>query len=254
MKRLAKNITTLGVYSIVCVSVVFGMVTTTSATVQDELWQKAIDITAKNTWIPGHVLQHERVVDKKGKLQEDSESEILLAPGQNGKIAVNIVNAVSNGKDVTDEARKENDGEAESDEIIDSNNPFASDVQENIMVTRLDQQKTIQGKQCIGFQYSLETDSTIANEEKDVSIAGIAWIDEITGVPYEIEMEITSVPFKEDQVTINALKQIDHYNYIDGQWLQTESVLDMDIEVKAFLMKFKGTVNSVSQYSQHWKL
>lgn len=254
MKYSIKNLNIICRYNILCILIIGMFTPTASATIQDELWQKAVKIAEENIWIPGHVVQHEQVANTKGRIEEDTETHIQLVRGQEGKVVVKILKAVSNGKDVTEEARKEAEGEMELDEIIDSANPFTDVEQDNISVVRLDQDRIIQGRNCVAYQYRLNTLSTVMETEKEMIIEGIAWIDETTGVPYEIQSEIKSVPIKEDKLKINVLKQIDRYAYTEGEWIPVESVVNMDIEFKSFLMKFKGTINSISQYSQHWKL
>ena len=97
---------------------------------------------------------------------------------------------------------------------------FTPEACENIIIERLDRQKTIQGKTCVAFHYTMTSTSTFMDDdEHDVTVEGIAWIEETTGVPYEVENEITSLPIKSGKLTIKTLKHVERYNYVGGQWL-----------------------------------
>jgi hypothetical protein len=65
---------------------------------------------------------------------------------------------------------------------------------------------------------------------------------------------MTSLPLKADRLTIKTFEQVERYNYVAGEWLPVESVLNMDIEVRILLFKFKGKVNIVSLFSEYWEL
>lgn len=255
MKRSFKEVRNVFFYSILCLCMT-SMFNSAYASIQDDLWQKAVKIAEKNsTWIPGQIVQHQQVFNTKGKLEEDTKIDIQLEHGQEGKIAMKILKATSNGKDVTKEARKDAEEEMAIEDVIDNDSPFSASKQDEVSVVRLDQQEIIQEKTCVAYQYTYTTETSVVESEKEVTIKGIAWIEESTGVPYEVHSEIISVPLKEDKMKITELKQIDRFVYTEhGEWYAVENVINMKVEVKSFLMKFKGTINTVSQYSQHWSL
>lgn len=255
MKILSPKIRNICFYSTLCFCIT-NLFNSTYAAIQDDLWQKAVKLAEENSsWIPGQIVQHQQVFNTKGKLEEDTKIDIQLEHGQEGKIAMKILKATSNGKDVTKEARKDAEEEMAIEDVIDNDSPFSASKQDEVSVVRLDQQEIIQGKTCVAYQYTYTTKTSVVESEKEVTIKGIAWIDESTGVPYEMHSEFTSVPIKEDKMKITELKQIDRYVYTEhGEWYPVESVMNMKVEVKSFLMKFKGTINTVSQYSQHWSL
>jgi hypothetical protein len=225
------------------------MCTHVSASGQDELWQKAITIVETNQWIPGQMVEDEQVFNTKGKLEEQTETHVQLLRQNQDKVEWKLLKCIRDGKDITKKTREEVDGildiEATQD-VLDLETPFEPSYQDQISFKRLDQQKTIQGKQCVAFQY------TYAEEE--AVLEGIAWLEEQTGIPYEIHSALSG-SFEEDDVTMSDLKQIHRYTYTpQGAWYLVESEVDLKIELKSLLFKFKGQVRSVTTYSDYWKL
>jgi hypothetical protein len=225
-----------------------GMCTTVHAAGQDELWQKAIKIAEANQWIPGRIAENEKVFNIKGKLEEQTETKVQLLRRNSGKVEWKLLKCIKDGKDITPKARKEVDkilNIEKTEKILDLAPPFEPLIQDKMSVKRLQQHKTIQGKQCVAFQYTYRSE--------DGEVEGTAWIEEDTGVPYEIHSAVSG-SFEEDGLKMSELKQIDRYKYTaQGEWYLMESAADMSIMIKSLLFKFKGRVHAVSTYSQHWK-
>ena len=67
MKRSFKEVRNVCFYSILCLCMT-SMFNSAYAAIQDDLWQKAVKLAEENsTWIPGQIVQHQQVFNKKGK-------------------------------------------------------------------------------------------------------------------------------------------------------------------------------------------
>jgi hypothetical protein len=247
MRNIFRKIQKVMFYSLSMLHLL-GMCTIVHTVGQDELWQKAVKIAEVNQWIPGRIVENEKIFNIKGKLEEQTETHVQLLRQNSDKVEWKLLKCIKNGKDITQKVRKEVAGISNTKkayEILDLENHFEPLIQEKISAKRLQQYKTIQRKRCVGFQYTCLTD--------DGKVEGVAWIEEHTGVLYETHSAVSG-SFEEDGFKISKLKQIDRYRYTArGEWYLVESMAEMNIEIKNLQLEFKGQVHAVSAYSQHWK-
>ena len=237
-----------------------GICTHVSAAEQPELWQKAVRIASESRWLPGEVHEHEQVFSKKGKLEEETETLMILQRSKNGEILMSIVKNLKNGKDVTEKARKEHNIELSGSVTIEElmqmeENPFLPELQAQLEITPLEQEKTLNGKRCAAFRYVYDANFPLLSKAQDFRFEGIAWLAEGSGAPYKLEYELTQgLPVEEEGFKITSVKETARYGYsAEGDWYALQSVSDSDFEMNAFLVKFKGRSHEVSTYSRHWR-
>jgi hypothetical protein len=157
---------------------------------KDPLWQKAVEIAEKNVlWIPGLMVENETVFNQKGKLEERTERQIQFIRNEEGFIQTKLLKSVINGKDVSEEERKQIEGSDEHLEQDESDSPFAPRLQENVTAIRSPKTEWLNSVECVVFNYTQKTE--------DVSLKGKAWLAKDSGIPLKIQYN-TSDTIKED--------------------------------------------------------
>jgi len=227
---------------------VFGLPKIGTAAPTDSLWQKAVEISAASEdWVPGLIIEKEEVFDEDGKLEESSEVHLRFIPEKNGEIAIKLIKAIENGKEVTEEARDEIEKYLQELEEDEEDNPFNPGVQQNITIKRLNRTRVINDKKCIAYEYKQKT--------KDAEWYGTAWLEVGTGIPVEVQSEPDPLPPIEEGVEAESLSVIIRYDYTaEGAWYVKEAIVDIGIKVKILpLVTFKGTVHNVTTFSEYWK-
>lgn len=242
--------------SLLCLSIMGGQ-TTTSAATQPELWRKAVNVTSGSVWLPGRILEYEQVFDRKGKLEEETESLTQVQRDKDGKLRMTLVKYFENGKDITKKVREEEMSGAITLEELQqtTENPFLPDLQAQIDVTPLGREKIVEGVRCLAFRYVYSANFALLSKPQDFRIEGTAWLAEDTGAPYEVEYQLVhGLPVEDEGFKIVSVKEVTRYAYSeDGRWYALKSVTYSDFELNAFLMKFEGRSHTVANYSQHWK-
>ena len=64
--------------------------------------------------------------------------------------------------------------------------PFSPDVQEKVKIKVSDQRKELYGKMCLAFEY--------IQEFKEGLVIGVAWLNEETGAPVELQSSPDPLP------------------------------------------------------------
>ena len=198
MRNISKKVQKVMFYSLSLLHLI-GVYTTVHAAGQDELWLKAVKIAEANQWIPGKIVENEKVFNTKGKLEEQTESHVQLLRQNSDKIEWKLLKCIKDGKDITPKARKEIDGilnTKETDELLDLKTPFESSFQDKMSVKRLEQNKKILGRDCVAFQWTYLVDE--GETEEIEGVKGVAWIEEHTGVPFQIHSAVSD-SFEEDE-------------------------------------------------------
>lgn len=209
--------------------------------VPDPLWQKAADYMRRQIWVPGEMDTRERVYNLKGDLEEEQHVVLGFEPSGDHGVAVRLISAEENGRDITRQVRAQVEGRSPLSEIL-GPSPFAPGAGQRVAAHRTGEERRIGGRTCIGFAFSFHTD--------DASLQGVAWLDGETGLPLEAHAEIVSVPFEEDEVTITAYTEVQHYTITDqGQCLLERTHTDMAIEVPGF----EGQVRALNIAKKHWR-
>jgi len=210
-----------------------------------ELWGKAVRFAKTNQWLPGEILQKEEVFNGKGACEESSEIRIGLGAGKPGFVRPKIVRALQNGKDVTEEARKEGEKEVQI-EKLGLHDPFAVLDGAPAKAVCTMESRVIEGRTCIGHRFT--------REGKEGRFSGTAWLEKGTGLPVLVFCTAPSMKPEGEDVTVTGYERTDRYGMTDqGTWGLLESGSSMKVEAKGLIFSFKGSVQSKSTFGRFWK-
>jgi hypothetical protein len=233
-----------------CMALLAWLISTTAHVSADQalqgyprLWEKAAAYMAKNHWVPGKIIEHERTFNLKGKLEEETRFALSFSPGKHSSIKLQLLAAEENGKDISKRVQSTIGGNVTLDELV-GDSPFAPDKEQQVTSRLNGQQRLINGRDCAGF--------TFVHRTADETIEGTAWLDQKTGLPVEVYSTVTSVPFMEDDVKITTFKTSEYFTITSqGHCLLNQIQAEMDVEVPK--INFKGRVISRSLCEDHWK-
>lgn len=173
------------------------------AAADDLLWQKSLDLFSRNSsWHPGTMLVRTKEFDDAGKLRSTAYTEIEYKVSNEGELESEVINAVKDGRDITE---KQNRGRRKEENpfII---SPFNPEFQESIVVTPTDDSKQVGNSLCRRFDLSLEYDKR--------HYTGTAWLEKKTGAPLLLILRMESLPVFLDSMTMTF-----HYTFLDkGTW------------------------------------
>jgi hypothetical protein len=206
----------------------------------DALWQMAVTYLAAHQWVPGEVWVNEKVLDRKGGLEEERTLLLGLSARPDRTIQRRLITAEENGEDIAAAVRSELERATTLTELM-GDSPFSPAAEQEVKHWRNGAQRQIDGHACIGFGYALTTAEAL--------IQGIAWLDQDSGLPLELTAEVRSVPFKEDGFKISAYTETNHFSLSDGgDCFLTHTYLEMKISAWGF----KGRVETRRRFTQHW--
>jgi hypothetical protein len=222
---------------------------TTHAVGQDPLWQRAMEIaTANENWVPGFVVHLEEVYSGLGIRQEKIETHSSLDRHHNREVEATFLKILENGRDITESFTEEfGKSVVLEEEEYRIEHPFRSLVQESVRFTKTDRVKKIQGIRCAIYSVSYEAERG--------TWKGTAWLDESTGIPKRVEVELVTVPLDEKWYTILDLQVMTTFiTDGNGAWYAEEAVVDSEIEfvvreTKVYRSRIKETYN----FSDYWR-
>lgn len=219
-------------------------------TVSEPLWQRAVIIASQNQdLIPGAMYAHFNEFNSKGKLKKEEESWTRLSLGSNGDLHMELAKHLENGVDITAEKKKgfdkknnkqENKQKSKNEFGVELNdlNPFNPGNQENVTVTSLNHQESINGQPCSVFKYT----RTISPGNYQI---GKAWLDNSTGAPIRIDYTLDPLPAFVKELTC----KVDYKNEPTGAWYPNK--VEMDCKV-SFLF-FKAQIRNELGMDAFWK-
>ncbi|MBN2498939.1 MAG: hypothetical protein JXR96_30395 [Deltaproteobacteria bacterium] len=161
----------------------------------DSLWAKAVELADRNrSWVAGRMEIRSQVQDGDGKIEQREACSYRNLKAEGGRIRTELQKATRDGKDVTSEKRASEASE-KGDLVVrlHSDHPFLPEDQPKVALARTAKTKEIQGRQCIGYEYSLRIDA-------QTSTSGTAWLDSQTGAPLEIEFSQRPLPPHTDRM------------------------------------------------------
>ncbi|MEE8300807.1 MAG: hypothetical protein V3S24_00050 [Candidatus Tectomicrobia bacterium] len=205
----------------------------------DELWDKAVKIAANNSSIyPGTMVEHERVYDLKGRLEEYTRSHYRLRFDEQKGLQVTLVKAEKDNVDVTADKAKEVDP---ADLLTGEDNPFDPSMQPQVTARRA-RTTTLDGRQVIVYTYTQQTTEALWQ--------GQAYLDATTGVPVKIEAA-TNQTIQEENMKLSNINLTVFYTTLpDGSWGQDKMLLTMDLKMAVMpLVSFKGKVKSEIEFA-----
>ena len=215
---------------------------------QDSLWQKAVTLSGGNEdWVPGLLVVRMEMLDGRGSAQSTEETWLKMSLGPDGKIKVDLIKQVKDGKvkdgpETKVETRsgegKKKGERAKTSVSIGSDNPFSPQVQGNVSAKRTAQPKTILGKPCAGYEFKLST-------KEGKTLSGTAWLEEPTGIPLEIQYTVRPLP-----AHVQRLSTLVRYETIpEGAWRPREMVM----EGSGGFLFIKKAYRGVIRFSDYWK-
>jgi hypothetical protein len=184
-------------FKVSVVSVLFCLTcTSASASPTDPLWLKAVEITSRNkAWVAGTVAINADVFNDKGTPTDRSETVMRTFAGPDGKLETELIKSVKNGKDETEKDRKafadrskNRNGKGRSVSIGTDDNPFNPDVQDAVEAKNLGEARTIDGKECNMYGFTLK-------RKEGGNFEGTAALEVTSGAPVEVISTITPLPF-----------------------------------------------------------
>lgn len=179
-----------------------------SSTNKGDLWEVAVAVAEKNrTLMAGSVYSYFERRNMRGKLKDQSETWYKISLGTDNILSTFVKRSVKNGKDNTEDARKQNQNRSGIGIDFASFLPFLPKDQSKITVNQLDATKTIKNRLCIGFYYQLQK----GENESDV---GTAWLDKQTGVPWMLEYRPDPLPNMVKELTNKIYFTLTQY----GDW------------------------------------
>ena len=223
-----------------------GLLVPRVSSAQPDLWQKAVQIAARNqNWVPGEAYTRTEVMNTKGKLEHVEESEFRILRRQGGEVKTEIVRVVRDGKDETAQARKKqqeaekkNPDKAGGKTFRVGRSPFLPEVQDSVTVQPLDSTATIDGKRCAGFRF----EELVPRGRK---IVGTAWLDVQTGAPVLLEFEPRPLPKR-----VKKMRTQIRYRWTpEGDWYPVE----MTMSGEGGFLFIKKRFRSVIRLSKHWR-
>ncbi len=170
MRRKMKTFMTFTLFLLALNAVSFAQAPT------DPLWLKAVALFRHDqNWVPGEVVTHFTLKNSKGEIEENTVTVVRVSVDESGDLVKELVSLVFNGEDKTDEAREKGQTPgSDKDDYTFREAPFYPANQDKIAVKRVSE-KTIDGKICVGFEYTLTLPG--------ITKSGTIWLDSESGAP-----------------------------------------------------------------------
>ncbi len=206
---------------------------------ENDLWDKARNFVESGlNLVPGKIVNTTIMLNK--KKEEKSRTEIITKTQQeNEGISVSFIKGNRDGTDLTEE-----DKEVEAilqQDFKPSEDSFFDNI---ISYEKTSEEKKINGKDCVAFQYTGEKTRTEKKKKVNVTVTGKLWIEESTGIPVMREFVTDPLPKK-----VKKMNMIIYYASIDNGC--TESEVNVEMLVSFLLMKFR--VNTNMNFSEFWE-
>ncbi|MCK4258183.1 MAG: hypothetical protein KAX49_04355 [Halanaerobiales bacterium] len=207
---------------LMAVVLVFLVFSKTSANVKnDPLWQKALSIMEANQfWVAKDIYSHIEDLNRKGELENVLELYIESVIKPNGEVKIQVVKVAENSEDIT--SKRKNDLMELNQEALNldgfQSNPYSEALKNNLDVKQTGQVKVIDEMNCIGYEFM------ITSNKKDISC--IAWIEEKTGIPLQIEY----YP-KKSLKMLGDFQNISTYKFSADEWYIKNTVINTTINI-----------------------
>lgn len=215
----------------------------------DSLWQKAVALSGANEdWVPGLLVVQMEMLDGKGSAQSTEETWMKMSLGPDGKVKEDVIKQMKDGKvkdgpetkveTRTGEEKKKGEKKGTSISISSSDDPFSPKVQTSVSAKRIAQSKTILGKTCVGYEFTLTS-----KEGKTQS--GIAWLEDPTGIPLEMQYTVHPLPPHVQHLSTT----VRYESTPEGAWHPQEMVM----EGSGGFLFIKKAYRGVVHFSDYWK-
>lgn len=216
-------------------------------TSQDPVWQKAVVISAASiNWFPELLEINEVTKDNNGKIEEYSDAKIAIAIDASGEVELALLSTQENGEDTTDKRKKTfTNDQYDYLPVIYDFNPFDSEHQKDLKVTRLNKTRKIKERTCQGFQYSKKINGT----EK----TGLAWIDVEMGYPVMVEKKIEDTEEEDVEVT-NIISETYFHFSSEGYCYPEREITTMNLKASVMFFSWKGKTRIETRFLNYTEI
>ena len=167
------------------------------ASANDALWQRAVAISAYNRdLVPGTWSQREEIFNGEGESHLISRTKVGFKQ-IGGKVDVRLIEAASDGADITAELREVFDDKRSEYSLKAQYNPFLPGNQKGISAKREGRSRRDGEVTHIAYDYTQRTE--------EGRWRGIVWINESTGMPLEATARLTGLPKKDGKDEIREM-------------------------------------------------
>lgn len=206
---------------------------------ESELWDKAKQFTKNgDDLVSGKVINTSIAKNKKGEETMHSVITIDLVQEAEG-ISTSFVSGTRNGKEVD-----EGDPEAEQYLMQDYTPEEGSFFDDVVSFQQTAEEKVIDDKECIKFDYTAERTRLEKKKEIEVSETGTLWIEKSTGKP--VFREFVSDPLPKQIKEMNM--QITYTSFEDAV---IASRVETELLISVLLMKMRMT--TIMEFSEFWR-
>lgn len=211
----------------------------------DPLWQKAMAISKKsNRYVPGKTLYHSDM--KNPKNAEDNmiiDVELKHQRKNKNEIETDIISAKKNHQIMKEDERKEVEKIAQQDFKPKNKGIFLTDDPKKIKVKALNQNKSINGILCKGFDFEYKTED---EKGKDQVYKGIAWLHAENGAPILLQFSFKKLP-----MFVKSLNIDNYFSFNQATMTSVSSMVKTSVEA-SFLGKKISNITEL-RFFDHWE-
>ena len=207
-------------------------------------WQHVVDYFAAKDLLP-RVLQVKSEVKEapSGETIQSSDLQAELVLNKENTIIFSVLDGLVDGRAIDLKDMQEL-SHAVPEEELSSFFPFNQSVAESIVFTP--------SAHCQMVEKTMACQYTFTAEFEGKSFEGTAWLDTSHSLPVEVNWSIRSVPFDDEDGTINSLHHVDRYTITsDGACFPKSSETDLEMVYSFLFFKKKLHVWSQEHYSDY---
>jgi hypothetical protein len=218
------------------------------------LWQKALEIAKKNSdWYPAKISILSEVLDRHDQPYSVTELFFSISLDAAGKMLTHLDRAAKNGKDISEEMRKNLDIHNPNDEpagggknsltISLSDSPFNNERQKFVSYQDSGERQMLFGHTCSRYDFSYQTEIIRKGKREKLTWTGMAWLEEQSGAPVKLEFSITPLPKRIRSLWTIYLFDLSH----SGVWVLKE----IRISGQGGFLFIKKSFRSHTRFSQY---
>ncbi|NBC30482.1 MAG: hypothetical protein GVY29_10910 [Spirochaetes bacterium] len=219
---------------------------------QDQLWGRAITVYQENSdWHPRLITVTSKEYDGQGKLRHEELTVTRQFLTEEGELESELVSVIRDGKDITEERRKnpnagrsfgpptgsEDQAESSPDAFVPVyRSVFSPQQQEHVEYARTDRSRTINGRRARAFTFVHEPND-------DARAEGTVWIDEETAEPLLLESSLDP-----GMIFVQEFQYSHRYASEGDEWrLRT-----MRFDVGAGLLMFRRDFDITMEFDEYF--
>lgn len=213
----------------------------------DPTWRMAVALARANRdWVPGLVGVRVELLDSSGRPEHSQEVWTRVGMGAEGDLIASQVWFAEDGAVASSDEQRPARGLVRDEQSpagfppleLFRGSPFDPEVQEDVSASRTGERRDFDGRQCIAFAFS--------QRKADGISRGIAWLDEATGAPVEVQVTGGRVP---GVVGVRAVTV--RYGLVEGgAWCAKE----MSIEGVLGFIWMRRSFRIAVVYADHWRI